>query len=119
VTAPVSIVETVTARGVVWRIRCGGCYVDVGGRLIDIGTRTVTTETVDALIAALRIAADIAEPATPISAGVPGRDTPARSADRGPGVAELPASARSPRVAGRLIAIPNVGPNSEETGYAR
>lgn len=61
-TAPVSVAETVTARGLVRRIRCGGCYVDVGGRLIDIGTHTVTTETVDALIAALHLAADMAEP---------------------------------------------------------
>lgn len=60
--ASVSVAETVTAQGLVRRIRCGGCYVDVGGRLIDVGTQTVTTETVDALIAALRLAAAMAEP---------------------------------------------------------
>ncbi len=53
----VSVVETVTARGAVWRIRCGGRYIDVGGRLVEMGTRTVTTETVDALMAGLRVAA--------------------------------------------------------------
>lgn len=78
--APVSVVETVSARGgMVWRIRCGGCYVGVDGRLIEMGTQTVTTETVDALIAALRIAADMAGSTvsstapTSADAGLPGQ----------------------------------------------
>lgn len=61
---PVHVMERVTVRGVVWQVRCGGCYVNVDGRLIEIGSGVVTTETIAALIEALQVAATIAEPTT-------------------------------------------------------